>query len=154
MMLCKFPYRESPLSLYLAPHAITPSTGLIEKKLSTYFGPCRTKLVGVFVALYQVWKEVKDVGWLFESTEGESGGTTKATALARIRKLSNLSQGQVKGNQAVFICPRELTVKALVYTCTCTCISSHIPHFLAFIIQYIVHELTCPQIGLQCQHTE
>ena len=65
-----------------------------------------------------------------------------------------LSHGQVKGNEAVFICPRELTVKALVYTFTCTCISSHIPHFLAFIIQYIVHELTCPQIGLQCQHTE
>ena len=63
-----------------------------------------------------------------------------------------LSHGQVKGNQAVFICPHELTVKALVYTCTC--ISSHIPHFLAFIIQYIAHELTCPQIGLQCQHTE
>ena len=61
-MLCEFPYRESPLSLYLAPHAITPSTGPIEKKLSTYFGPHRTKLVGVFVALYQVWKEVKDVG--------------------------------------------------------------------------------------------
>ena len=150
-MLCKLLTRKV-LSLFTwPPHAITLSTGPIEKKLSTYCGPHRTKPVGVFVALYQVRKEVKDVGWQFDCTEGESRGKTKATALARIRKLSNLCQGQVKGNQAVFICPRELTVKALVYTCTCTCISSQ---FLAFIIQYIVHELTCPQIGLQCQHTE